>query len=149
MTVVSILVETHLSGARGCFALPEVHVKGDLNSNITSVPSVCSGMNSDGIHMMTYNSIMKCNIDIRKNLYGNTVLSGGNTMFPGIEERMQKELTARVPPTVKVKVQCFLTCCCCLFKLNSYSPNQHWYCRGDIYHLQPVCRSHLCSSHLF
>lgn len=70
-------------------------------------------MNSDGVHMMTYNSIMKCNTDIRKNLFANTVLSGGNTLFPGLEERMQRELTARVPPTVKVKVQCFLTRGCC------------------------------------
>ena len=30
-----------------------------------------------GIHETTYNSIMKCDIDIRKDLYANTVLSGG------------------------------------------------------------------------
>jgi len=26
---------------------------------------------------------MKCDVDIRKDLYGNIVLSGGSTMFPG------------------------------------------------------------------
>ena len=47
-------------------------------------------MESAGIHETTYNSIMKCDVDIRKDLYANTVLSGGTTMFPGISDRMQK-----------------------------------------------------------
>uniref|UniRef100_A0A8C5QKD8 Actin n=1 Tax=Leptobrachium leishanense TaxID=445787 RepID=A0A8C5QKD8_9ANUR len=34
------------------------------------------GMESCGIHETTYNSIMKCDVDIRKDLYANTVLSG-------------------------------------------------------------------------
>lgn len=41
-------------------------------------------MDSDGIHNTIHNSIMKCDVDIRKDLYNNTVLSGGTTMFPGI-----------------------------------------------------------------
>ncbi|MEQ2190736.1 hypothetical protein XENOCAPTIV_007480, partial [Xenoophorus captivus] len=41
------------------------------------------GMESAGIHQTTYNSIMKCNTDIRKDLYANNVLSGGTTMYPG------------------------------------------------------------------
>ena len=51
-----------------------------------------------------YNSIMKCDVDIRKDLYANTVLSGGSTMFPGIADRMQKEITALAPPTMKIKI---------------------------------------------
>ncbi|NXF99172.1 ACTH protein, partial [Sakesphorus luctuosus] len=47
------------------------------------------GMESAGIHETTYNSIMKCDIDIRKDLYANNVLSGGTTMYPGIADRMQ------------------------------------------------------------
>ena len=62
------------------------------------------GMESAGIHETCYNSIMKCDIDIRKDLYANTVLSGGSTMFPGIADRMQKEITAFAPPTIKIKV---------------------------------------------
>jgi actin beta/gamma 1 len=37
---------------------------------------------------------MKCDIDVRKDLYGNIVMSGGTTMFPGIPERLSKEVTA-------------------------------------------------------
>merc|ERR1711982_297773 len=50
------------------------------------------GMESCGVHETTYNSIMKCDVDIRKDLYANTVMSGGSTMFPGVAERMNKEL---------------------------------------------------------
>jgi len=62
------------------------------------------GMESCGIHETTYNSIMKCDVDIRKDLYANTVLSGGSTMCPGIADRMQREITALAPATMKIKI---------------------------------------------
>jgi len=62
------------------------------------------GMESAGIHEAAYNSIMKCDIDVRKDLYANIVLSGGSTMFPGISDRMQKEVSALAPPTLKIKI---------------------------------------------
>jgi len=62
------------------------------------------GKESDGIHTTTYNSIMKCDVDIRKDLYGNIVLSGGTTMFQGIDERMEKEIKALAPASMKIKI---------------------------------------------
>jgi len=62
------------------------------------------GMEIVGVHEGTFNSIMKCDIDIRKDLYANTVLSGGTTMYPGIADRMQKEITALAPSTIKIKI---------------------------------------------
>jgi len=62
------------------------------------------GREAAGIHECTYNSIMKCDVDIRKDLYGNIVLSGGTTMFPGIADRMQKELVNLAPSTMKIKI---------------------------------------------
>ncbi|KAM4631736.1 actin, cytoplasmic 1-like isoform 3-T3 [Discoglossus pictus] len=62
------------------------------------------GMESYGIHESTYYSIKKCDVDIRKELYANIVLSGGTTMFPGIADRMQKEIGALAPSTMKVKI---------------------------------------------
>ena len=41
------------------------------------------GMESCGIHEILYNSVMKCDIDIRKDMFNNVVLSGGSSMFPG------------------------------------------------------------------
>uniref|UniRef100_A0A4W3HFS9 Actin alpha cardiac muscle 1 n=1 Tax=Callorhinchus milii TaxID=7868 RepID=A0A4W3HFS9_CALMI len=52
----------------------------------------------------TTGNIMKCDIDIRKDLYANNVLSGGTTMYPGIADRMQKEITALAPSTMKIKI---------------------------------------------
>ncbi|XP_058536121.1 beta-actin-like protein 2 isoform X2 [Ochotona princeps] len=62
------------------------------------------GFESSGIHEATFNSIMKCDVDIRKDLYANTVLSGGSTMYPGIADRMQKEILTLTPSTMKVKI---------------------------------------------
>jgi actin beta/gamma 1 len=62
------------------------------------------GLEAEGIHQTTYNSIMKCDVDIRKDLYANIVMSGGTTMFEGIGERMDKEIVALAPPTMKIKV---------------------------------------------
>jgi actin beta/gamma 1 len=62
------------------------------------------GKDASGIHDTTFQSIMKCDVDIRKDLYANVVLSGGTTMFQGIGERMTKELTALAPSTMKIKV---------------------------------------------
>merc|ERR1712061_611725 len=61
-------------------------------------------MESCGIHETTFNSIMKCDVDIRKDLYANTVMSGGTTMYPGIADRMQKEITALASSTIKIKI---------------------------------------------
>ncbi|KAJ3555638.1 hypothetical protein NPX13_g10316 [Xylaria arbuscula] len=48
-------------------------------------PSVL-GLESGGIHVTTFNSIMKCDVDVRKDLYGNIVMSGGTTMYPGLSD---------------------------------------------------------------
>lgn len=53
---------------------------------------------------MTYSSILKSDIDISKDLYSNIVLSGGNTLFPGITERLHKEVKALAPLKANVRV---------------------------------------------
>ena len=62
------------------------------------------GKELPGFHEITYNSIMKCDIDVRKALYENIVLSGGNTMHSGLPERLTKEITEKAPGTMKIKV---------------------------------------------
>jgi len=62
------------------------------------------GKEASGIHDCTFQTIMKCDVDIRKDLYANIVLSGGTTMFTGISERLTKEMTALAPSTMKIKV---------------------------------------------
>jgi len=62
------------------------------------------GKEASGIHDCTFQTIMKCDVDIRKDLYSNIVLSGGTSMFPGIADRLAKEITALAPSTMKIKV---------------------------------------------
>ena len=66
-------------------------------------PSVL-GLGDAGIHVNTYNSIMKCDEETRKDLYANIVLSGGNTMPSGFADRMKKEISAMAPSTMPINV---------------------------------------------
>jgi actin-related protein len=62
------------------------------------------GKEFPGIHELTFNSIMKCDVDVRRDLYQNVCLSGGTTMITGLPERLNKELIALAPSTIKIKV---------------------------------------------
>jgi actin beta/gamma 1 len=66
-------------------------------------PSIM-GKEWDGIHKTCYKTIMKCDVDIRRELYGNVVLSGGTTMYKGIEDRINKEIVNLAPASMKVKI---------------------------------------------
>jgi len=57
-----------------------------------------------GIHRITYQSVKTCDIDIRRDLFSNVVLSGGSTMFTGIDARLKKELSALAPANAKIKI---------------------------------------------
>jgi len=57
-----------------------------------------------GVHEALFNSIGKCDVDVKKDLYANIVLSGGSTMFDKINERIEKEIIAKAPQSMKVKV---------------------------------------------
>jgi len=62
------------------------------------------GMETQGIHKLTFDSIMKCDVDIRRDLYKNIVMSGGTTMFNGIPARLEKEMKALAPQGMDIKV---------------------------------------------
>ena len=62
------------------------------------------GLELAGIHETTYNSIMKCDVDIRQDLFRNVVLSGGTSMLDGIADRMHKELTSLAPCSMHVQI---------------------------------------------
>jgi actin len=62
------------------------------------------GLEQEGIDVLTFTTVMKTDMDVRKEMYNNIVLSGGSTMFPGIEKRMLKEMKAQAPAGVSVKI---------------------------------------------
>ena len=59
----------------------------------------------DGIHKFTFDSIMKCDAEIRKLLFKNIVLAGGSTMFEGMRDRMKKEIQALAPSPMGPEVE--------------------------------------------
>ena len=62
------------------------------------------GMDIPSLPQLVYNTIQSTEIDLRKDLYENITLSGGTTMFPGLQERLSNELGKLVSQNMKVKV---------------------------------------------
>lgn len=62
------------------------------------------GMEAEGIDQLAFDSIQACDLDVRRSLYENTVLSGGTTMYNGLQERLQASMTRLAPASVKVKI---------------------------------------------
>jgi actin, other eukaryote len=67
-------------------------------------PLQMNGRELDSIQDLTFKSIQECDVDVRRDLYQNIILSGGTTMFDGIGERLYKEIENRAPKQVTVKV---------------------------------------------
>ncbi len=58
-----------------------------------------------GIGEQAYKSIMKSDVDVRKDLYSNIVLSGGTTLYAGLPERLTKEIQKLAPQSMASKVK--------------------------------------------
>ncbi|KAF0976631.1 hypothetical protein FDP41_004530 [Naegleria fowleri] len=56
-----------------------------------------------GIHKLSYESINKCDVDLRKELYSNIILTGGTTLIPNLPSRYEIELSRIAPSNAKVK----------------------------------------------
>jgi actin-related protein len=63
-----------------------------------------AGFEIEGVHKYAYDSIMKCDVDIRKDLFSNIILAGGTTLFEGIGERMWYEIHQLASSNNKIKV---------------------------------------------
>ncbi|XP_037450694.1 actin-52-like [Triticum dicoccoides] len=70
-------------------------------SEVLFDPSVI-GMEARGIHEASYDAINKCDENVWQDLYANIVLTGGSTMFPGMADRLSKEVTALAPEDMKI-----------------------------------------------
>mmetsp|Transcript_33090 Transcript_33090/g.73142 ORF Transcript_33090/g.73142 Transcript_33090/m.73142 type:complete len:378 (-) Transcript_33090:905-2038(-) len=62
------------------------------------------GVEAKGIDHLVHTTISKCDIDVRRELYNNIVLSGGTSMFEGIQNRLLTEVSAMAGPAVKTRV---------------------------------------------
>jgi actin, other eukaryote len=75
------------------FQAPEVFFKPDL-----------VGLDIDSVHLAVYSSIRTSDIDVRKELYKNILLSGGSTLFPGFSDRLLSELKTVSNTAAKIQV---------------------------------------------
>jgi actin-like protein 6A len=57
-----------------------------------------------GLHKMVCESIDACDVDIRRDLYSNIILGGGGSVMPGLQARLQLEVTTVIPHGIKCKV---------------------------------------------
>lgn len=52
------------------------------------------GSESMGVHDCLLKGIMRTDMDMRRTLFGQVVLSGGSTLFPGFGDRLLNEVSA-------------------------------------------------------
>jgi actin-related protein len=60
---------------------------------------------TSGVHQMMYQAITACDADIKKDLYQNIFITGGNTLFQGFNERFMLELSNLFGSQIKLKNQ--------------------------------------------
>jgi actin-like protein 6A len=53
---------------------------------------------------MVIDSINKSDMEIKKELYSNIVITGGNTLFNMFLEKIQRKIYNNSPPNVKIKI---------------------------------------------
>ena len=66
-------------------------------------PSII-GSEHSSFQEMIVTSINKVDIDLRKNLFNNILISGGNTLFKGIQEKFHTEIKYLSPKNMKVRI---------------------------------------------
>lgn len=63
------------------------------------------GSECPGIHETIFRSIDAADIDLKKNLWSNVVLSGGSTMFNGLRDRLHSELVQLAPAAMQQHIK--------------------------------------------
>ncbi len=58
----------------------------------------------NGYHQMVNDAISKADLEIKKELYSNIFLCGGNTLFNGFAERFQKQISSSNKQIIKLKI---------------------------------------------
>jgi actin len=66
-------------------------------------PSIL-GFDVPGIHKKIQECVNRCDLDVKKDLWENIILSGGSTMFEGMQDRLTKELSGLLNNQTKLKI---------------------------------------------
>ncbi|XP_036910795.1 actin-like protein 6B isoform X2 [Artibeus jamaicensis] len=68
---------------------------------------MCNGLSGNtmlGVGHVVTTSIGMCDIDIRPGLYGSVIVTGGNTLLQGFTDRLNRELSQKTPPSMRLKL---------------------------------------------
>ncbi len=65
---------------------------------------ILAGFELEGLHKYCFDSAMRCDVEVRRDLFQNVILAGGNTLFEGMGERVWQELHQLAPSTHKIKI---------------------------------------------
>ncbi len=78
------------------FSCPEIFFQPQLTGR--------SDIATEGIQKYIYDSIMKCDEPIRRQFFKHIVLSGGNTLFTNLSNRLFREINQLAPPNHRIKI---------------------------------------------
>merc|ERR1711990_1310646 len=63
-----------------------------------------NGLTVKAIHELAWASVTASDIDVRKELCRNIIMSGGSTMYEGIPDRLKKELVDKAPSGAEIRI---------------------------------------------
>jgi actin-related protein len=63
-----------------------------------------NGLSCKSIDALAWASVSASDIDVRRELCKNIIMSGGSTMYEGMADRLKKELVARAPSGAEIRV---------------------------------------------
>ena len=91
------------------YTLPDksvIDVKGDVRMKCPELlfkPEL-NGKTCKSMHALAWQSVSNSDIDIRKDLCKNMILSGGTTMYQGLPDRLKDEVVGLAPAGAEIKV---------------------------------------------
>ncbi|XP_066384321.1 actin-related protein 4-like [Miscanthus floridulus] len=86
------------------FKVPDILFNPSLSQTIRGIDGFADSTSVRGLQRMVIDSVNKCDIDIRKELFSNILLSGGSSSILQLKERLEKEVLEESPQAARVKV---------------------------------------------
>ncbi|KAG6403766.1 hypothetical protein SASPL_135998 [Salvia splendens] len=87
------------------FKIPDILFNPSLALTIPGMEnSIETTSSAHGLPQMVIESISKCDVDIRRELYSSILLSGGTASMQQLKERLEKDLLEESPQAARVKV---------------------------------------------
>ncbi|KAK9130424.1 hypothetical protein Sjap_010911 [Stephania japonica] len=86
------------------FKIPDILFNPSIIQTIPGMESFTDSASLRGLPQMVIESINKCDVDIRRELFSSILLSGGTASMQQLKERLEKDLLEESPQAARVKV---------------------------------------------